>query len=259
MTQLHTFIALRDAVKSRRTQALTALHRESTKYDLYEGLTRSYRPRDADDTETLPTENRNIQVNADTMLNGLVQTVTRDWNLMASVDASNQRAVADVVVPTGEKTPSGEAVTRVVLRQVPATFLLYLARELDDVYTFVSKLPTLDPAARWEYDENVAAHVADPVETHRTKKVLRNHVKWEPQPGNDKHPAQVDTFTEDKVVGYWTLVRRSGALPLERKARLLQRIDTFRLAVKEARERANETEVDDREVARAVFDYLLGE
>lgn len=256
MTQLHTLIALRDAVKGRKTQAVTALHRESTKANLYEGLTRSYRPRDADDTETLPTENQNIQVNADTMLNGLVQAVIRDWDLMASVDASNQRAVADVVVPTGEKTPSGEAVTRVVLRQVPATFLLYLARELDDVYTFVSKLPTLDPAARWGYDENVAAHVADPVETHRTKKVMRNHVKYD---ATERHPAQVDTFTEDKVVGYWTLVRRSGALPLERKARLLQRIDTFRLAVKEARERANETEVDDREVTRAVFDYLLGE
>lgn len=256
MTQLHTLIALRDAVKGRKTQAVTALHRESTKANLYEGLTRSYRPRDADDTETLPTENQNIQVNADTMLNGLVQAVIRDWDLMASVDASNQRAVADVVVPTGEKTPSGEAVTRVVLRQVPATFLLYLARELDDVYTFVSKLPTLDPAARWGYDENVAAHVADPVETHRTKKVMRNHVKYD---ATERHPAQVDTFTEDKVVGYWTLVRRSGALPLERKARLLQRIDTFRLAVKEARERANETEVVDREVTRAVFDYLLGE
>lgn len=259
MRQLHTLIALRDAVKGRKTQAVTALHRESTKVNLYEGLTRSYRPRDADDAETLPTENQNIQVNADTVLNGFVQAVTRDWDLMASVDASNQRAVADVEVPTGEKTPQGDVVYRVVLRRVPATFLLYLARELDDVYKFVSKLPTLDPAARWTYDENVAANVAEPVETHRTKKVLRNHVKWEPQPGNDKHPAQVETFTEDKVVGYWTLVRRSGALSLERKARLLQRIDTFRLAVKEARERANETEVDDREVTRAVFDYLLGE
>lgn len=256
MTQLHTLIALRDAVKSRKTQAVTALHRESIKANLYEGLTRSYRPRDADDTETLPTENQNIQVNADTMLNGFVQVVTRDWDLMASVDASNQRAVADVVVPTDGKTSTGEVQTRVVLRQVPATFLLYLARELDDVYTFVSKLPTLDPASRWTYDENVAANVADAVETHRTKKIMRNHVKYE---ATERHPAQVDTFTEDKVVGYWTLVRRSGALPLERKARLLNRIDTFRLAVKEARERANETEVVDREVTRAVFDYLLGE
>lgn len=257
-TQLHTVIAVRDDVKSRKGKNLTELHRVSQKPDLYEGLTRSYKPRD-EDGEKLPDENKNIQVNADTVLNQLVQTVTRDWNLMATVDRTNQDARADVTVPTGERTPQGEVVYRTVLHDVPVAFLLYLARELDDVYTFVQKLPVLDPAANWSYDPNVAAQVADPVVTHRTKKVLRNHVKWEPTPGNDRHPAQVETFAEDVVVGYWTLVRRSGALPLERKAKLLQRVDQLRVAVKEARERANEVAVVDVEVVRSLFNFMLGD
>lgn len=251
---LHTFVALRDGVKNRKTEQLAAAHHVSIKSDLYEGMTRTYRPKN-DDGDQLPAENKNIQVNADTALNEVVNAVSRDWNLMATVDAGNQRAVADLLVPTGEKTLAGEDVQFRVLRDVPATFLLYLARELDDVYTFIKKMPTLDPAVHWNYDEAVAAFVAEPVTTFRSKKVLKNHVLYE---ATDRHPAQVQTFTEDIVDGLWTVVRRSGALPLERKALLLQRVDALRLAVKEARERANTVEVEDRDVARPIFDFLLG-
>jgi hypothetical protein len=251
---LHTFVALRDGTKNRKTEQLTVLHRDAVKPNLYEGMTRTYRPR-TDDGDQLPGENQNVQLNVDTVLNALVQSVSRDWNLMATVETGNQSARADVLVATGETTPAGEPVYRTVLRNVPAAYLLFIARELDDVYTFVKKLPTLDPGARWTYDEAVAAYVSEPVETHRTKKVLRNHVKYE---ATDRHPAQVEVFSEDVVVGFWTAVRRSGALTLERKAELLQRVDALRLAVREARERANTTDVDDVDVARPLFDYLLG-
>lgn len=256
--QLHTVIALRDSVKSRKIQQVTETHRLSTKHDLYEGLTRSYQPR-TEDGDPLPTENKNIQVDADDMLNQFVRSVSRDWDMMATIDATNQHAIADVEVPTGATTTAGEPVYRTVLRNVPATYLLFLTRELDDVYTFVSKLPVLDPAARWTYDANVAASVAEPVQTQRTKKVRKNHAKWTPTPGNDKHPAQVEVYDEDVVVGDWTLVRRSGALPLERKTRLLERIDELRLAVREARERANQTPVTNVTVSRQVFDHLFGD
>lgn len=244
---VHTFVALRDTVKTRSRQDLTAVHRTSTREELYEGLTRTYRPK-VEGGDQLPQENKNIQVNADTALNGLVNAVARNWDLMSTIDAGNQRSNADVVV-TG-----ADGVERTILTQVPATFLLFLARELDDVYTFVTKLPTLDPGVTWTYDASVAAFVAEPTETHRTKKVLKNHVKYE---ATDRHPAQVETFTEDEVVGYWTLIRRSGALPLERKAQLLQRIDALRLAVKEAHQRASATLVDDVPVANDLFAYLL--
>lgn len=254
MTQLHTVLAVRDTVRGRKIERATAAHRESQKPALYEGLTRSYRPKN-DDGDQLPTEQQLVQANADTFLNRYVEAVSRDWNLMATIDVANQAAHADVRVPTGALSGGGEPIYRTLLSAVPATHLLFLARELDDLYTFVSKLPTLDPAVQWTYDANVMAYVGEPVETHRTKKVMRNHVKAE---ATERHPAQVDTFTEDEVVGYWTLVRRSGALPLERKAQLLQRVDTLRIAVKEAREHANQVDVTDVEVARPIFDYLLG-
>jgi hypothetical protein len=249
---LHVFIALRDGVKNTKHQRLTALHRESAKADAYEGHTHTYRPID-DDGEKLPSENKNIKIYADKVLDDLVTTVAREWDLRATVEAGDQLAVADLVVPTDDGG------TRTVLEAIPATFLLYLARELDDVHKFLTSLPTLDPGVRWQHDPAVAAQVSDPVETHRTSKKMRNHNVWLPTPGNDRHPAQVTTFTEDVVVGYWTKIRRSGALSLERKTELLDRLDALRLAVKEAREMANRTEVPDRQVTRAIFDYLLGD
>jgi hypothetical protein len=251
---LHTFVALRDGTKNRKREGLTALHRDAGRPNLYEGLTRTYQPR-ADDGDRLPPENQNVQLNADTALNGLVRAVERDWNLMATVEHGNQFARADVVVPTDRTTTDGEPVYRTVLRDAPAAYLLFLARELDDVYTFVKGLPTLDPGVSWTYDEAVAAYVSEPVVTFRSKKVLRNHVKAE---ATDRHPAQVEVFSEDVPVGDWTTVRRSGALPLERKNALLQRVDALRAAVREARERANTVDVGDVEVARPVFDFLLG-
>lgn len=248
---LHTYIALREGAKNIKREALTAAHRTAAKPELYEGLTRTYRPKN-EDGDALPEENKNVQVTGDDALEALRQAVAREWDLMATVDAGNQLARADVRVPTGD-TLDGRPVYRVLLHDVPVQFLLYLARELDDVHTYVKKMPTLDPSVSWHYDQAVAAFVADPTTTHRTRKVLRNHVMYE---ATDRHPAQVQTFTEDVVDGFWTLIRRSGALPLERKTQLLERIDTLRAAVREARETASEVVVDDVVVAQPLFDYL---
>lgn len=252
---LHVFLALREGVKHRKTELLTALHRASSRADLYEGLTRTYRPRN-EDGDQLPPENKNIQLTSSAVLTELVRSVERDWNTMAVIDVGNQSARADVRVPTGALDAQQQPVYRTVIRDVPVQFLLYLQRELDDVYKFVRELPTLDPAVRWHWDESVAAYVADPTETHRTRKVLKNHVLYE---ATDRHPAQVQTFTEDVVDGNWTLLRRSGALPLERKTELLERVAVLRDAVKEARQRAAEEPVDDVDVARPIFEYLLGD
>ena len=54
------------------------------------------------------------------------------------------------------------------------------------------------------------------MQTLRTKKVPRNHVKAE---ATEKHPAQVEVYYEDVAVGYWTTVKFSGALPAQPRQR----------------------------------------
>ena len=249
MTDLHTIVALRNSVKTRSREAVTAAHRDSQKTDLYDGFERTYQPKD-DEGDQLPAESKLVQLDSRLVLDLLTDALSGYWDLTAAVDATNQVARADVTVPTGN---GDERIT--VLTDVPATHLLFLARELEDVYTFVRKLPVHNPGERWSFDESSNLHATEPIRTTRTKKTLRNHVKAE---ATQHHPAQVDVYPEDVVVGTWSTIKYSGALTAARRSELLYRIDVLRLAVKEARERANRAQVVDLKVAKPIFDYILG-
>ncbi|MEV0352079.1 hypothetical protein AB0H88_40475 [Nonomuraea sp. NPDC050680] len=107
----------------------------------------------------------------------VAKALTRLFDVTATKDWTNATAKADVVVD-GETLISG----------APVTYLLFLEKQLVDLHTFVSKLPTLDPAETWSFDDNAETWRTEPVKTTRTKKVPRNHVLAE---ATDKHPAQV--------------------------------------------------------------------
>jgi hypothetical protein len=89
----------------------------------------------------------------------------------------------------------------------------------------------------------------------RTKKIPRNHVLYE---ATEQHPAQVQMFTEDVIVGTWDKVQFSGALPADRITGITTRLDKLRTAVKFAREEANTTDVVDVQYGAAILDYLFG-
>jgi hypothetical protein len=114
----------------------------------------------------------------------------------------------------------------------------------------------LDPAERWDYDANVGAYATPRSTTVRSKKVPRNHVLAE---ATERHPAQVQVWQEDVPVGYWDTIRFSGAIPADRKSRLLARVSQVRQAVKMAREKANMTEVRQQQVSDALFAHIFAE
>jgi hypothetical protein len=142
----------------------------------------------------------------------------------------------------------------VIVASAPVTLLLFLEKQLVDIHTFVKKLPVLDPAETWEFDQNVGSYATQPTETVRTKKVPRVLVK---AVATDKHPAQTEVYHEDVAVGYWRTVKFSGALPALRVQELLRRVEVLQQAVKVAREEANAVEVSQRRVGADVFAYLF--
>jgi hypothetical protein len=93
------------------------------------------------------------------------------------------------------------------------------------------------------------------MQTIKTKKIPRNHVKAE---ATEKHPAQVEVYYEDVVVGTWRTIKFSGALPASRVNELLNRVEKLQEAVKFAREEANNLEVTEPKVGAKVFQYLFG-
>jgi hypothetical protein len=173
----------------------------------------------------------------------VIAALTDLFDIVATQDHANCLARANVVV---DKTT--------VLKDVPVTTLLFLEKQLVDIHTFIEKLPTLDPGETWNYNPDVDHHASEPYQTTKTKKVLKNHVKAE---ATKEHPAQVETYTEDVIVGYWTTVKFSGAIPAREKNELLDRVHKLQEAVKCAREEANGRDVESKKIGDAVLQYIF--
>lgn len=240
---MNQIVALEKGVKARTHSELTEAHHALQKPGLLAGLTRTYTPKD-EEGERFPSETSKVQVLASDMVRRTKTILTRLFDVTATKDATNCRAKADVVVDG-----------KVLAKDVPATYLLFLEKQLVDIATFVRKLPTLDPAETWVKDPTTGAFRTDPVETAKTKKIPRNHVK---APATDKHPAQVEVYQEDVVVGTWKTVKFSSAMPATEVRDMLERVEKLQQAVKFAREEANSVEVTELTPGDALLSYVFG-
>jgi hypothetical protein len=243
MARLNQIIAIEKGTKSRSFHELTEAHHALQKPALLAGIARTYRPKD-EEGEQFPPESTRVQMKAEDIIRKTVEVLTQLFDVTATKDWTNCRARADVVVDG-----------RMLLSQVPATYLLFLEKQLVDLQTFIRKLPILDAAESWTFDPSADAWATEPVQTAKTKKIPRNHVKAE---ATDKHPAQVEVYYEDVVVGYWRTVKYSGALPAQRVNELLARVEKLQQAVKFAREEANNAEVEEQKVGERVLSYIFG-
>jgi len=244
--KLHEVVAVRKGIKSRTYGQLTELHKTAQKSDLYTGMTREFKPTD-DDGETFPSENKRVQQLAEDVLKKVRKIRTQSVDIEATQDFGNLEARADVKV-------DGE----VILADMPVTMLIFLEKELNDLRTFVEAMPSLDDSKTWTADPNSGLHRADTAVTHKTKKVQRPIVLYDAVVKDDHAiPAQTQLITEDVVIGHWHTTYLSGALPAPRKERLLERIEALRDAVKRARSRANDLEVERKELGGAIFRFLF--
>jgi hypothetical protein len=241
-TRLNQIIAVEKGVKTRAHQDLTEAHHALQKPALLAGIARTYRPRD-EEGEQLPAESTRVQVKSEDVIRRTAEVLTDLFDVTATKDWTNCKARADVVVEG-----------KTVLAQVPVSYLLFLEKQLTDRHTFVKKLPVLDAAETWSFDASADCWATEPVQTAKTKKIPRNHVKSE---ATEKHPAQVEVYHEDVVVGYWKTVKFSGALPQKRVNELLDRVEKLQQAVKFAREEANNATADEQKLGRAVLSYLF--
>lgn len=242
MTALHQIIAIEKGVKNRVYAEITELHKAAQKAVLFEGISREYEPKN-DDGEKLPAESKKVQMVASKMLARIADLQAEAFDVEAAKDYSNTKARADVVDDMG-----------VIITDAPATFLLYLEKQLSDLKAFVGSMPTLDESEEWAQDPNGPLFRSRETKTHRTRKVQKPIVLY---PATAEHPAQTGMITEDVIDGYWRIVRTSGALTVPRKEQLLGRIDKLRDAVKMAREKANSVQADKPDVGERLMAYLF--
>ena len=244
MPKLCQIIAIVNGKKTAAAKVVTEAYHGLQKGGLVDGISRTYVPLQADGGEQLPAESKRVQVSAMEMVNSARAAWTDLFDVVATQDTANCAAKADVVVDG-----------KVVYAQAPVTNLLFLEKQMTDVHTFISKLPVLETAHDWKYDENKGCYTTAPISQVRTKKVQKPIVLYD---ATKEHPAQTQLITEDVNVGTWNTTHFSGAIPADKKQAMLQRVEKLQEAVKMAREAANSVDVKDVKVGQGIFDFIMG-
>lgn len=116
VTKLNQIIAVEKGVKSKAYAEVTDAHHRLQKSALLAGISRTYQPKD-EEGEQYPPESTRVQVRAEEVLRQTATTLTRLFDVTATKDWANCEAKADVVVDG-----------QVLLRAVPATYLLFLEK-----------------------------------------------------------------------------------------------------------------------------------
>ena len=240
--KLNQVIAIEKGVKSRIYAFLSSTYKAFQKPALFNGLSRQYQKRD-EDGEDYPPENTRVQMNAATVLGEIAENMTELLDVTAQKDWANCKATADLVVDG-----------RVLISAAPATYLLFLEKQLSDLKDELNKIPELDPAHDWSLDVATSLFKSKPTQTSKTKKIPKVIVKYE---ATEHHPAQTEIVNVDEVIGTWQTVIHSGALPVPRKKALQKRLQTLIKAVKYAREAANEAAAPQQRVGDAIFGYIM--
>jgi hypothetical protein len=245
MQTLGKVVAVERAVRQRGNKVAGSIHKLAQKPEPLTGQTRTYVPLD-DEGVQLPPQNKNVQTTiagSEGLIDQFAAALSPGLNMAATKDYANMQARADVVV-------GGET----LLADVPVSHLLFLEHQLGEIRTFIGSLTTLDPAVNWHFNPNTGLFEGDPTGTSRTDKQEIPVVLYE---ATDKHPAQVKVTVKDVIVGTWTVVPLSGAIPSADKKRLIGRVEALIDAVRVAREAANQTPAPPVEVAGAIFQYLF--
>jgi hypothetical protein len=243
MAKLNQIIAVVAGKKSDAEKDIAELYHRVQKPTLFDGLTKTYEPM-METGEALPSEVKIVQARVANVIARFREIMEPVFDVTLTQDVANTRTTADVEVDG-----------MVVLAKVPVTYLLFLEKKLTDLHTFISKLPTLDPAQKWTYSREADCYVTPESWKYHTKKIVR---AFEKAPATEKHPAQVDLVQEDVNVGRWKTIAQSGAIPARDQSDMLVRVKKLIEAVKKARESANMIDVENKTAGAAILDFVFG-
>jgi hypothetical protein len=190
---------------------------------------------------------------------GLQTTVKKEiaWiseKLVAALDVAYQVEIANTLARADVQLEDGT----VILKSLPATSLLQLEKRLKEIQEFVMTIPTLDPAKSFEPDPAKGEGIfkARDVEKPRTEKKFEYVVMVQP---TKEHPAQVKELVVDRPVGVVLQQEWSSLITVAEKGDMLDRVEILTRAIKKARSKANEQDIDVKEnkIATKLLNFVF--
>ncbi len=243
MAKLHELLACESDLKSCAEKIIAeTINTFAKKVNHFEARYKNYQAKD-EEGDTFAPEKQEMVTTVSKKLDHTREVVSKYLDAVAQKEITNTGAKAVLEI---DGTP-------LIDTPLPATLLLSLEGRLKQLREVYNAIPTLDPTESWLWDDQTKTYSAGQKETYKTKKVFRNHVKAE---ATDKHAAQVEMYTEDVRTGTWFTKRFSGMVTPAEKSVIISRLDKLAQAVKRARQRANDAEVQSAEVGNILFDYI---
>lgn len=247
MAKLHEVLAVEGDLEGQYKRIVDETMRTFNKAELFTGKHKTLqmfddsRQKEAEAAE----EDQQLTTTVRRKLEYTWDAITRYLDCVLQKEETNQQARASVVMEG-----------KTYLSDVPATFLLGLENKLKYIRAMYDQIPTLPPGTKWEKDVSEGDDVyvmAEPEKTNKTEKQILHKILVA---ATDKHPAQVEKWTQDIPVGIFSTKKWSGMITPREKHIYLQRIDALIKAVKEARQRANTAEVIQTQSMKVLMDFI---
>jgi len=248
MAKLHELLAVGTNLENQANKTRSDLMATfDKKRHLFEQKLTTYKPKE-EGAPAVTEAQSDIQTTVRKELDWIANIMVRDIDLGHQVDVANTQARADIVTEDDV----------VIAKDVPATSLLQLEKRVKQVHELLVSIPTLDPAKGFSQDANRESGIykAREVTKARTKKTATVIVKY---PATKEHPAQTEMIAEDVPTGTILEQEWSALLTPAVKGDLIERCEVLVRAIKRARSRANELDLDvaGNKIGKRLFDYIL--
>ncbi len=242
-TLLHEIVAIEADVKGQAARIeAEALDTFVKKQNLFDGKTRTYKAR-TEGGAFKEAEYNPVQETVLKKLAWVVEAQVRNVDLLVTKETANLRAAADIIINDV-----------IIAANVPVTALVNLENKFKRFRVLLESAPTLNPTKDWKSTPEGIWETAPAVTTSIEKEEAFLTVSA----ATDKHPAQVQKILKDFPAGDWTLTEKSGRITSAKKADLIGKCDEMIRALKTARERANNIEVDQAKIGENLFKHIIG-
>lgn len=246
MGKLHELLAVESSLEKTTRKLCDESKRTLDKENLFAGQTRRLEMLDVEQSAYNMKDTQELTSTVDENLNYTFAELAKYWDVVYQKDLGNQKALGNIVVNGRE-----------LAADIPATTLLGLESKLVKVREVLEKAHTLAPGIKWIPDTQERAGVWVAAEDQIQFKTEKETEFKIAAPATKEHPAQVRELSRTRNTGKFTTTKQSGLLtPLE-KAERIQRVDTLINAVKRARNRANDVEVENNKIGAALIGYIM--
>ncbi|MGD1842876.1 MAG: hypothetical protein ACFB0B_18565 [Thermonemataceae bacterium] len=241
--KLHELLAVEQDRKSKANQVIGETKKIFTKYDPYfDGMIKKYVPLE-EDAEQIPDETKEMVTTVKKALEESLAEVAKALDATLSKAETNASNTAKAELIVGEQNFGTYA----------ATSLLALEAQLNKVLELYRAIPTLDATKKWVFDDQNGVYKTEEEVKFRSVKRPKVIVKYE---ATEKHPAQTELLNLDLQVGKYETIYYSGKVTSTQKNTMVERIEQLIEAVKIARAKANNVEVNNVKLSQELFTFI---